>query len=256
MVEEGNMNHTKCFNHINLGKKVMEDYARSLYEVANFRDRVVTIEDDEYDDFELQTDNFLSIEDEFFIEPETGAQLSRNGAIGLLYQYCTTLPADAYSNHIPDFKIDHSGIGYVCNVTMPLNAPISLILGEIQPSKKKAKQDASFRACIELRRKEALTDRFFPYRVKISHDERDPEVEGLMENNKKFSREYPFRNPTFWDLESFVPTELFTTVIWIDSADLMYHGRRHRPICLLTRKFLPEIPPLYLHGHGESTNAI
>ena len=256
MVEEGNMNHTKCFNHINLGKKVMEDYARSLYEVANFRDRVVTIEDDEYDDFELQTDNFLSIEDEFFIEPETGAQLSRNGAIGLLYQYCTTLPADAYSNHIPDFKIDHSGIGYVCNVTMPLNAPISLIRGEIQPSKKKAKQDAAFRACIELRRKGALTDRFFPYRVKMAHDERDPEVEGLMENNKKFSRDYPFRNPTFWDLESFVPTELFTTVIWIDSADLMYHGRRHRPICLLTRKFLPEIPPLYLHGHGESTNVI
>jgi endoribonuclease Dicer len=256
MVEEGNMNHTKCYNHINLAKKVMEDYSRSLYEVADFRDRVVTIDDDEYDDLEQQTDDLLKIEDEFFIEPSTGAQLSRNGAIGLLYQYCTTLPGDAYSNHIPDFKIEHAGMGYVCTVTMPLNAPISMIRGEIQPSKKRAKQDAAFRTCIELRRKEALTDRFFPYRVKMAHDERDPEVEGLMENTKKFSREYPFHNPAFWELECGVPTRLSVTVIWLEAPDLMYHGRRHRPICLLTRRCLPQIPPLYLHGRGESTNAI
>jgi len=250
------MNHTKCYNHINLAKKMMEDYARSLYEVADYRDRVVTIEDDEYDDYDPQTDDLLQIEDEFFIESSTGAQLSRNGAIGLLYQYCATLPGDAYSNHIPDFKTEHAGIGYVCTITMPLNAPISLIRGEIQPSKKKAKQDAAFRACIDLRRKEALTDRFFPYRVKMTHDERDPEVEGLMENNKKFSREYPFRNPAFWDLDSFIPSELYVTVIWIETPDLMYHGRRHRPLCLLTRKAMPEIPPLYIHGRGEHTNAV
>lgn len=250
------MNHTKCYNHINLAKKVMEDYSRSLYEVADFRDRVVTIDDDEYDDLDLETDELLKLEEEFFIEPSTGAQLSRNGAIGLLYQYCATLPGDAYSNHIPDFKTDHSGIGYVCNVTLPLNAPISLVRGEIQPSKKKAKQDAAFRACIELRRKQALTDRFFPYKIKITHDERDPEVEGLMENNKRFSREYPFHNPKFWELESEVPTELFITILWLDAPNLMYHGRRHRPLCLLTRKPLPKIPPLFIHGRGESANVV
>jgi endoribonuclease Dicer len=256
MVEEGNMSHTKCYNHINLAKKVMEDYARSLYEVADFRDRVVTIDDDEDDDLDPEAEDLLKMEEEFFIEPSTGAQLSRNGAIGLLYQYCATLPGDAYSNHIPDFKTDHSGIGYVCNVTLPLNAPISLVRGEIQPSKKKAKQDAAFRACIELRRKGALTDRFFPYRIKVTHDERDPEVEGLMENNKKFSREYPFHNPTFWELESAVPTTLFVTILWLDTPDLMYHERRHRPLCLLTRKPLPEIPPLFIHGRGESANVV
>ena len=250
------MNHTKCYNHISLAKKVMEDYARSLYEVADFRDRVVTIDDDEYDDVDPETEDLLKMEEEFFIEPSTGAQLSRNGAIGLLYQYCATLPGDAYSNHIPDFKTDHSGIGYVCNVTLPLNAPISLVRGEIQPSKKKAKQDAAFRACIELRRKGALTDRFFPYRIKVTHDERDPEVEGLMENNKKFSREYPFHNPTFWELESAVPATLFVTILWLDTPDLMYHERRHRPLCLLTRKPLPEIPPLFIHGRGESANVV
>jgi endoribonuclease Dicer len=254
MVEEGNMNHTKCYNHVNLAKKVMEDYARSLYEVADYRDRVVTIDEDD-DEFEPETDDLLQLEDEFFIEPSTGAQLSRHGAIGLLYQYSASLPSDAYSNHIPDFKTDHAGIGYVCNVTLPLNAPISLICGEVQPSKKRAKQDAAFRACIELRRKEALTDRFFPYRIKLTHDERDPEFEGLMENNKKFSREYPFRSPVFWDIDTEIPTQLYGTIIWIDTPDLMYHERRHRPLCLLTRKKPPEIPPLFLHGRGESTNA-
>jgi endoribonuclease Dicer len=256
MVEEGNMNHTKCYNHVNLAKKIMEDYARSLYEVADYRDRVVTIDDDDDDEFEAETDDLLRLEDEFFIEPGTGAQLSRHGAIGLLYQYCASLPSDAYSNHIPDFKIDHAGIGYVCNVTLPLNAPISLIRGEVAPSKKRAKQDASFRACIELRRKEALTDRFFPYKIKLTQDERDPEVEGLMENNKKFSREYPYRNPFFWDIDTEIPTQLYGTIIWIDTPDRIYHDRRHRPLCLLTRKQLPEIPPLFLHGRGESTNAI
>jgi endoribonuclease Dicer len=118
MVEEGNMNHTKCYNHVNLAKKIMEDYARSLYEVADYRDRVVTIDDDDDDDYEPESDDLLQLEDEFFIEPGTGAQLSRHGAIGLLYQYCASLPSDAYSNHIPDFKIDHAGIGYVCNVTL------------------------------------------------------------------------------------------------------------------------------------------
>lgn len=255
MIEEGNMNDMKCYNHINLAKKVMEDYARSLYEVADFRDRVVIIEDDEYGGFESQTDDLIRIEEEFFIEPSTGAQLTRNGAIGLLYKYCATLPSDAYSNHIPDFRIDHSGIGYVCSITMPLNAPISVIKGEIQPSKKRAKQDAAFRVCIELRRKEALTDRFFPYKVKLSHDEHDPEVEGLMENNKKFSREYPFCSPTFWELGSTAPTELFVTVFWLGASDFMYHGRRHRPLCLFTRKPLPEMPPIHLHGRGESTSA-
>src|SRR5579859_1806543 len=116
MVEEGNMIHTKCYNHINLAKKVMDDYARNLYEVADFRDRVVTIEDEEFDDKEPQPEELINFEEEFFIEPLTGAQLSRNGAIGLLYQYCSTLPGDAYSNHIPDFKTEHAGIGYVCNV--------------------------------------------------------------------------------------------------------------------------------------------
>src|SRR5579862_2633757 len=104
MVEEGNLNHAKCYNHINLAKKIMEDYARSLYEVADYRDRVVTIDEDEDDEFELETDDILRLEDEFLIEPGTGAQLSRHGAIGLLYQYCASLPSDAYSNHIPDFK--------------------------------------------------------------------------------------------------------------------------------------------------------
>ena len=256
MVEEGNMNHTKCYNHINLAKKMMEEYARSLYEVSDYRDRVVSIDDDEYEDYDAQADDLVQIEDEFFVELSTGAQLSRNSAIGLLYQYCATLPSDAYSNHIPDFKIHHTGIGHACIVTLPLNAPISTIRGEIQPSKKKAKQDAAFRACIELRRKEALTNRFFPYRVKMTRDERDPEVEGLMENNKKFSREYPFRNPSFWDLESCIPSELYVTVIWIETPGLIYHGRFHRPLCLLTRKAMPEIPPLYIHGRGESTNAV
>ena len=124
----------------------MEEYGRSLYEVADYRDRVVTIDDDDNDEFDLQSDDLVKLEDEFFIEPSTGAQLSRNGAIGLLYQYCASLPGDAYSNHIPDFKVTQSGIGYICNVTLPLNAPISLIRGEIQPSKKKAKQDAAFRS--------------------------------------------------------------------------------------------------------------
>ena len=256
MVEEGNLNHAKCYNHINLAKKVMEDYARSLYEVVEYRDRVVTIDDDENEESDLQTEDHVRHEDEFFVEPSTGAQLSRNGAIGLLYQYCASLPGDAYSNHIPDFKVNHSGIGYVCITTLPLNAPISLIRGEIQPSKKKAKQDAAFRACIELRRKGALTERFFPYKIKMAHDERDPEVEGLMENNKKFSREYPFHNPTFWDMESTIPKELFVTVVWLDTPDLMYHGRRHRPLCLMTRKRLPSIPPLFIHGRGESANTM
>jgi endoribonuclease Dicer len=101
-----------------------------------------------------------------------------------------------------------------------------------------------------------LTDRFFPYRIKVTHDERDPEVEGLMENNKKFSREYPFHNPPFWELESAVPTTLFVTILWLDTPDLMYHDRRHRPLCLLTRKLLPEIPPLFIHGRGESANVV
>jgi len=257
MVEEGNMSHTKCYNHINLAKKVMEDYAKSLCEVNEYRDRVVTVENnDEYEDSEPQHEDLLRIDDEFFIEASTGAQISRNGAIGLLYQYCATLPSDAYSNHIPEFKIDHAGIGYVCNVTLPINAPIHLVNGEIQPSKKRAKQDAAFRACIELRRKKALTARFFPYKVKLAQDERDPEVEGLMENNKKFSREYPIKSPTFWDLELEIPSEVYVTVFWLDVPDLMFHGRRHRPLCLLTRKPLPEIPPLYLHGRGETANAI
>lgn len=257
MIEEGNMNHTKCYNHINLAKRVMEDYAKSLCEVNEFRDRVVTIEDDEeYEGYEPEEDDLLKIDDEFFIDPSTGAQLSRTGAIGLLYQYCATLPGDAYSNHIPEFKTEHSGIGYLCTITLPINAPIHTIQGEIQASKRRAKQDASFRACIELRRKEALTDRFFPYKVKMTPDERDPEVEGLMENNKKFSREYPFKNPSFWDLEIEVPTEIYATVFWIDAPDLKYHGRRHRPLCLLTRKSLPQIPPLYIHGRGESAYAI
>ena len=121
------MSHTKCYNHINLAKKVMEDYAKSLCEVNEYRDRVVTVDDnDEYEDYEPQDEDLLRIDDEFFIESSTGAQISRNGAIGLLYQYCATLPSDAYSNHIPEFKIDHAGIGYVCNVTLPINAPIHL----------------------------------------------------------------------------------------------------------------------------------
>jgi endoribonuclease Dicer len=256
MIEEGSIHHTKCYNHITLAKRVMEDYAKSLYEVNQFRDRVVTIEDDErYEDYDPEED-LLQADKDFFIEPSTGAQLSRTGAIGILYQYCSTLPCDAYSSHIPEFRLDHSGIGYMCTVTLPINAPIHTIRGDIQLSKKKAKQDAAFRACIDLRRKEALTDRFFPYKVKMTHDERDPEVEGLMENNKKFSREYPFKTPSFWNLEIEVPTEVYATIFWLDAPDLKFHGRRHRPLCLLTRKILPQITPLYIHGRGESANAI
>ncbi|KMT03583.1 hypothetical protein BVRB_8g192580 [Beta vulgaris subsp. vulgaris] len=100
--------------------------------------------------------------EEVYSVDSTGATISAQSSVSLLYHYCSKLPHDEYYNPTPEvFNVDDTE-GTICHIILPSNAPIHHIVSAPQSSMEAAKKDACLRACKELHQVGALTEYLLP----------------------------------------------------------------------------------------------
>ncbi|XP_039850430.1 endoribonuclease Dicer homolog 3a-like isoform X2 [Panicum virgatum] len=92
----------------------------------------------------------------------TGAKITTDSSISVLYQYCDKLPKDKYYTPRPTFQFTHYGDGYECTVTLPSSAMFQLLVGPKARSMQKAKQLVCLDACKRLHQLGELDDHLSP----------------------------------------------------------------------------------------------
>ncbi|XP_052488691.1 endoribonuclease Dicer homolog 2 isoform X3 [Gossypium raimondii] len=97
-------------------------------------------------------------DEEFYHVASTGAFMTLSSSVGLIYFYCSRLPADGYFKCTPRCIIDKQ-MG-VCTLHLPKSSPIRTVC--VKGNFKSLKQKACFEACKQLHQIGALTDNLVP----------------------------------------------------------------------------------------------
>ncbi|EPY51313.1 hypothetical protein SPOG_02488 [Schizosaccharomyces cryophilus OY26] len=125
---------------------------------------------------------------------ETGALLIEFLAIGLLYQYCNTLPADYVTFHYPVFTCISEVQSFIYKVDLPAICNIPAKRGSPAANAKKAKRSAAFLMCLELVARGLINKHLQPldYRNKLADiEERDEKALRDVEQDESFERKIP-----------------------------------------------------------------
>ncbi|KAF9358444.1 Dicer-like protein 1 [Mortierella sp. AD094] len=190
----------------------------------------------------------------------TGALLTLDSSIALLHYYCSTLSADEFSPLQPDFNIISNGTsGFVCDLTLPANAPFRVIQSDRTSTKNMAKKSAAFKACEELHIRGALNDNLLPV-IASRVEEEFLEEEGEPGNKDK-NNAYPMASPVFWreSAKAAEAARLYGCVIELAQKDLENLGGKHRyrSMCLLTFQRIPcTLAPFNLYVEGAARQAM
>lgn len=133
---------------------------------------------------------------------------------------------------------------YVCEVILPENSPLRSATGLPYPRKSHAKQSAAFAACVKLRKDKYLDAHLLPIYQKRLPTMRNAQLALHLKTNKSYGMR---TKPSVWaESVGTVPEELFVTIISLGQPENGESTRR--PLALLTRKPLPQLPqfPVYL----------
>lgn len=226
MVERNNSIHNQLLSEVRLQEQAMKNFCNRLPE-----DRLLDAGDD-------VLDNMLSKEKAYrtYMEPSTKAKLTYNNCLVYLANFVSAIPTDDKEPQHPTFVVTSSGSKFVGEVLLPPTAPINSAVGLPHTKKSLAKRAAAFEMCLQLRKKAYLDQHFLPTYVKKLPALRN----ALMAVNTKKTYQYIMRTkPEIWEqTKGIVPTELYVTVITFPNG----LGRRCRPLALLTKTPLPQLP--------------
>ncbi|CAG8495896.1 2311_t:CDS:2 [Paraglomus brasilianum] len=270
MLENGNSREQSILREISEADQKMREWCATLPE--DRRLFLVNEDDSDVDD----DDEEGPVVERYHIVPSTGALLSYESAVSLVYYYCSKLPKDAYCNLVPEFDIESVSGSFVCTIALPNNAPIRTVAGEPMRSRGLAKKSAAFKTCIKLYENKGLNDHLLPDVEWIEEDhEMTKDKDGLTEGARKTRREYNIKIPDFWgakkekplvseeteegstpadDTEELgpMPDELYATIFKLDIENETYDGQSYRVMCMLTRKEFPSVPDIQIFFHGVS----
>ncbi|XP_062215257.1 endoribonuclease Dicer homolog 2a [Phragmites australis] len=112
-------------------------------------------------------------EEEYYCVESTGAVVTLNSSVPLIYFFCSKLPSDEYFKPLPRFNIDKA-LG-ICTLHLPKSSPVQTIRAEGEGSV--LKQVVCLKACRELHANGALTDSLLPTLGVPCEDEPDIVVE-------------------------------------------------------------------------------
>ncbi|XP_077233980.1 dicer-like 3 [Tasmannia lanceolata] len=97
----------------------------------------------------------------YFVE-STGATVTIDSSVSLIYRYCEKLPGDKYFTPKPIFQCESYGNSYVCTLILPPNAAFQNIEGPESRSSHLSKQLVCLEACKKLHQMGALDDHLLP----------------------------------------------------------------------------------------------
>ncbi|WVZ67722.1 hypothetical protein U9M48_016765 [Paspalum notatum var. saurae] len=144
MIERGNVKQNDLISAIMRSKT-------SMAEIASNREP------------EDSRPNFFPTEEitEYHIS-RTGAKITTDSSISVLYQYCDKLPKDKYYTPKPSFQFTRYGDGCECTVTLPSSAMFQVLVGPKARNMQTAKQLVCLDACKRLHQLGALDDHLSP----------------------------------------------------------------------------------------------
>ncbi|KAG0042835.1 Dicer-like protein 1 [Gryganskiella cystojenkinii] len=235
MQDVDNPTEETSLERLQYGEMIMKEWCHSLSSDRLMRNSTADDEDDDGRDNIL---NDFAVYQTYRV-PSTGALLTLDSAIPLLHYYCSTLSGDEYCSPHPEFDTIMNGeSGFVCDLTLPPNAPVRLLQSDRTSTKIMAKKSAAYKACEQLHRLGALNDNLLPVAKDIvKEDEKDQE--SVDKENKNAS--YPLNTPKLWQDSPSTPEVLYGSIVELTAKSLENLGGkdRYRTMCLLTRQPLP-----------------
>ncbi|KAH6605436.1 endoribonuclease dicer [Trichoderma cornu-damae] len=243
MVEEGNVEHMRR----------LQRAARDTYALRKFCSSLP--EDRKVQDFVVEPELLASHEQatrETYTIAETGARLTFITSLEVLARFASSfLGNNGDGLRQLEYIVNPVGKKFIARVVLPDASPVKNVSGELQQSKQLARCSAAFRACMQLIKK-----RYIDGHLQPTFSKKLPELRTVrlaIPSDEK--SEYEMRiKPDFWTscLGPEPPSTLYRTVITLDQPAAL--GRQSRPLILLTRKPLPDIPsaPLFF-GRGQGS---
>ncbi|KAL7929378.1 hypothetical protein V8C35DRAFT_198857 [Trichoderma chlorosporum] len=243
MVEEGNLEHMRKLRRATRDAHALRQFCSALPEDRKISDFIVG-------------PDVLAAQEEVtqkrYTVAETGAQLTFITSLEVLAKFASSFPNRAEDGMVHlEYIVNSIGTKFIARVVLPDGSPVKMFTGEMQKSKQLARCSAAFEACVHLLNKKYITGNLQPAFTKKLPDMRNARL--ALSSDKK--SEYDMRiKPDFWSscLAPEPPTSLYQTIMALDQPEAL--GRTSRPLILLTRKPLPDIPstPLFF-GSGRSS---
>ncbi|XP_031478988.1 endoribonuclease Dicer homolog 3a-like [Nymphaea colorata] len=143
MLERGNEEHKDLLFEIFRSERAMQDATSS-------RDKTTVPKLSPKDDAPLYTVS------------STGATVTPDSSVSLIFSYCQKLPGDKYFHPKPDFRYELSGGFSECTLTLPPNAAFRHLKGPPAKSNQHAKKLVCLEACKKLHEMKALDDHLLP----------------------------------------------------------------------------------------------
>ncbi|PNP59131.1 hypothetical protein THARTR1_01379 [Trichoderma harzianum] len=245
MVEEGNLDHMRKLRRAARDAHALRQFCSALPEDRKVADFIV--------DPDLLAAEEQATQKRFTVA-ETGAQLTYITSLGVLSKFASSFPnrAEGGMQHL-EYIVNSVGKNFIARVILPDASPVKMFSGEIQKSKQLARCSAAFEACVYLINQKCITGNLQPAFTKKLPEMRNARL-ALSSDMKS---EYAMRiKPDFWSscLAPEPPTSLYQTTIALDQPEVL--GRASRPLILLTRKPLPDIPSTPLFFGGGQTSVV
>ncbi|KAG0287620.1 Dicer-like protein 1 [Linnemannia gamsii] len=254
MMEFENRREEAALEKIQFGEKSMRDWCHGLDADRLMKKPVNSDEDEGTELMDLTPAQSYRV-------PTTGALLTLDSAIPLLHYYCSSLTGDEFCSLRPEFSVTPTGsFGFVCDLTLPPNAPVRIVQSDRTSTKQMARKSAAFKACELLHSLKALSDNLLPVVVEEVNGDSPVESRPVEATDKNHS--YPYTCPEIWKqdpMDTDTSVALHRCIIEMDECDVERLGGSHRfrRMCILTRQPLPDaIAPirLYLGGAGRLVN--
>ncbi|KAL7800300.1 hypothetical protein V8C37DRAFT_414204 [Trichoderma ceciliae] len=242
MMEEGNLEHMRRLRRATRDAHALRQFCSALPEDRKVQDFVVGPE--------ILAGHEQAMQKTYTVA-ETGARLTFIKSLEVLAKFAASFPNEDDGLQQLEYIVNSTGKRFIARVILPEASPVKTIAGEVQKNKQLARCSAAFEACVQLIKKKYIDGHLQPAFAKKLPEMRSARL--ALSSDKK--SEYDMRiKPDFWSscLGPEPPTTLYKTTITLDQLAAL--GRPSRPLILLTRKPLPDIPsaPLYFGGGQTS----
>jgi endoribonuclease Dicer len=237
MVESKNILHHRKFQQAKSAAFELQRFCRALPD-----DRKV-------EDFDIRPEVLKSCES--VITTEAGGGLKLVDSLACLAKYASSLSRDGLQRL--EYAVKSDKKQFIASVILPDGSPIKTIQGVSQRTKQLARCSAAFEACRILIEKGYIDKHLQPAFAKKLPAMRNARL--ALSADKKSEYEMLVK-PKFWSLclGPELPTILYRTTISLSRPSALEH--QSRPLILLTRNPLPEIPSAPLFFGGGRTSAV
>ncbi|OHE95729.1 RNase3 domain-containing protein [Colletotrichum orchidophilum] len=184
---------------------------------------------------------------------ETGAKLTWMSSLEVLANFASSLRQSSNEVLAPEYVVTNQGQYFIAEVQLPTKSPILSKTGMPHKKKQAARCSAAFEMCKELIKKKFIDLNLRPVFTKKLPAMRNARL--AISANKR--AEYKMRNkPEIWSRVGPFD-QLYVTILALGSPDALGKEKESKPLLLLSREKLPDLPPVPLFfGNNQQSDAM